>query len=453
VSSGACGEGAPQDASSEREEALRRRENNVATREASAAARGDVARTQWDTLSENLVDSRDANEHLVVASLQSQARTEVAEDTNTRMNEFLAMLSHELRNPLAPIRNAVAILARVPSDDPRLSWCIALIGRQVTQMARLLDDLLDVARVQSGKVALQRRSVTTQEFIGQAVESCRPLAEARQQQLTVELPPELVFVDGDPVRLVQVFANLINNALKYTAVGGRIVVRVQPGDAELVVRVQDNGRGIAADALPRVFDLFAQEDRSLAHAQGGLGIGLTVVRRLVELHGGSVEATSAGLGRGAEFIVRLPSTRDGPLASRASPESARAPKGIRIAVIEDNVDANDSLCALLQLAGHEVVSAYDGPSGLALVRSSRPQIVLCDIGLPGMDGFAIAARLRDEMGAAVPTLVAISGYGRAEDAARAIESGFAVHLTKPVDPAALLRLAATCAERIAGESS
>jgi len=450
MSSGAGGEGAPQDASSEREEALRRREERVAAREASAAARGNVPRTQWDTLSESLVDSRDANEHLVLASLQSQARTEVAEDANTRMNEFLAMLSHELRNPLAPIRNAVAILAHVPSDDPRLSWSTALIGRQVTQMARLLDDLLDVARVQSGKVALQRRSVTTQEFIGQAVESCRPLAEARQQQLSVELPPELVFVDGDPVRLVQVFANLINNALKYTRVGGRIVVRVQPGEAEVVIGICDNGRGIAADALLRVFDLFTQEDRSLAHSQGGLGIGLTVVRRLVELHGGSVEATSAGLGRGSEFIVRLPTTRDAPLASRASPESAQAPKGIRIAVIEDNVDANDSLCALLQLAGHEVVSAYDGTSGLALVRSKRPHVVLCDIGLPGLDGFAIATRLRDEMGTTMPTLVAISGYGRAEDGARALESGFAMHLTKPVDPAAVLRLVESCAAQIAG---
>jgi signal transduction histidine kinase/ActR/RegA family two-component response regulator len=438
---------------SAREDALRLREERLAQREAAAEAVQALVQTKSNRVAERMQQTREANERLILASVRSQTQTDVATQENARKDDFLALLSHELRNPLAPIRNAVAILGRISGAEPRLPWIHDLIERQLEQMSRLLDDLLDVARVRSGKIVLQRRAVVVQEFIGQAIEGCRATAEARGQRLTVELPAQPIYVDGDPVRLIQVFANLLNNAVKYTGEGGAIAVRVQACESTLVVRVQDNGRGIAPEAMGRIFDLFTQEDRSLAHSQGGLGIGLTVVRRLVELHGGTVEVSSAGANRGSEFTVTLPLLRQASPAAPAgpspSPSSAAAAQRLRIAVIEDNVDANDSLSALLQLVGYEVVCAYDGISGAALVRASRPHVVLCDIGLPGMDGLAMAALLREELLDSLPVMVALTGYGQAEDRARALAAGFSHQLTKPVDITTLLALIDEHAKRLA----
>jgi len=435
-----------------REEALHLREQSIEALEAQASVQRDFAQSQCDRFEDLAQNNREANERLVIATLESQARSEAAEEAIARKDDFLAMLSHELRNPLAPIRNAAALLDMVSDAEPRLPWIHGVIKRQVEQLARLLDDLLDVARVRSGKLVLQRRPVAAREFIEQAVESCRPLAEARRQELTVMLPAQPVYVDGDPTRLTQVFANLLNNAVKYTGEGGAITVSAQAVDQTLVVRVQDNGSGIAPEAQARIFELFSQEDHSLAHAQGGLGIGLSLVRRLVEMHGGTVEVASDGEDRGSEFVVVLPLLQGqlppGPPAELQSPPAVR--RRLRIAVIEDNVDANDSLSVLLTLVGHEVFSAYDGTSGAALVLENRPQMVLCDIGLPGMDGLAVAAYLRAEMQEGLPLLVALTGYGQTEDRARALAAGFALHLTKPVDTQALLALIDGLADRLAG---
>jgi signal transduction histidine kinase/CheY-like chemotaxis protein len=438
-----------------REEALRageenvaRREVHVGRREASADARAEAEATQSEQFEERARQAREANERLVIASLHSQQLTEAAEEANARKDEFLAMLSHELRNPLAPIRNAAAILARIEDAEPRLPWVRGLIERQVDQMARLLDDLLDVARVRSGKIVLKKRPVSTQEFIEPAVESCRPLADDRRQRLTVAVPAQPIFVDGDPARLTQVISNLLNNAAKYTREGGTIGVSAQQSETTLVVRVKDDGAGLAPEALERIFELFTQEDRSLAHSQGGLGIGLTLVRRIVEMHGGTVSVASDGLNLGSEFTVTLP-LLPRPQPTEAAPRREQAPhRSLRIAVIEDNRDANDSLSTLLRIVGHDVVSAFDGVSGLALVLAERPQLVLCDIGLPGLDGFAVASRLGEQWLDSPPVLVALTGYGQAEDRAHAEAAGFQFQLTKPVDTDLMLEMLDRQAERL-----
>ena len=314
-------------------------------------------------------------------------------------------------------------------------------------MTRLLDDLLDVASVASGRVTLHRRSVAVSEFVGQAIETSRPMIDSRRQQFTLDIPPQPLYVDGDLARLTQVFSNLLNNASN-TDEGGIIALSVQTRGAAVVLRLRDNGSGIRADTLPRIFDLFAQADRSLARAQGGLGIGLTVVRRLVEMHGGTVTASSAGLNQGSEFVVTLPLLK-APHGA-VSDGNAQPPLSghrYRIVLIEDNVDANDALRTLLQMMGHEVLAAFDGVTGVTLVKSSRPQIVLCDIGLPGMDGYAVIAKLREEMPAPLPVMIALTGYGQAEDRIRALRAGFEDHLVKPVDPDTLMRLIATHCER------
>ncbi|WP_292445818.1 hybrid sensor histidine kinase/response regulator [Methylibium sp.] len=430
------------------EEDLARREVAFARREAEFDAKSDAAMTQPSQSEERARQVRDANERLVIASMNAQQLAEAAEEANARKDDFLAMLSHELRNPLAPIRNAAAILARIEGGEPRLPWIRNLIEQQVEQMSLLLDDLLDVARVRSGKIVLKKRPVAVHEFLERAIESCRPLAESRSQQLTAALPAQPVFVDGDPARLTQVFSNLLNNAAKYTRDGGTIRLSVEPSETALIARVKDNGSGLAPEALERVFGLFSQEDRSLAHAQGGLGIGLTVVRRLVELHGGTVTVTSDGLNCGSEFVVTLPLLK-GPEPAVAVPRVEAVPRrSLRIAVIEDNRDSNDSLSTLLRIVGHEVVSAFDGVSGLALVLAERPQLVLCDIGLPGMDGLAVAARLRKEWCDSPPVLVALTGYGQAEDRARAEAAGFELHLTKPVDTDLMIAMIDRHAERL-----
>jgi two-component system CheB/CheR fusion protein len=373
-------------------------------------------------------------------------------------NEFLALLAHELRNPLAPLRNAVQVLAIPGADAAAVTRAREMLGRQVHNMARLIEDLLDISRINQGKVLLRKERVELATALRQAVELVQSQAEARGQELSLSLPDEPVELDADPTRLEQVFGNILSNASKFTPKGGHLwvtaeLVAGEPQSAgEAVVRVRDDGIGIAPEALPHVFDLFMQEDRSLDRTRGGLGIGLTLVHRLVTLHGGSVEARSAGLRKGSEIVVRLPvlPPADGgpgpgdPVDSAAGglEHSFVAPSPLRILVVDDNVDTAESLALLLRLRGHEAEIAHDGPAALDLAAAFEPDAVLLDIGLPGLDGYQVAAELRRQPQTAGALLVALTGYGQEEDQRRAREAGFDHHLTKPVDPQVIYQLLA-----------
>jgi signal transduction histidine kinase len=434
----------------EHEEVLRLRAEAERLREELGALREQAMRAKEAAVS---LDSepaarmallREANEKLVIATLQAQSATEEAEHASQDKEHFLAMLAHELRNPLAPIANALAILRRSSPPNPKVTWVHDIIKRQVDHLTRLLDELLEVSRLTSGKVVLKRRPVEIAETMRFAVEAAQPLMRGRRQHLSVDFPPQPLAVDGDPTRLVQIFSNLLHNAAKYTPEGGTITFSAAPEAGSVVLRVTDNGCGIAAEVLPHIFDLFTQEGRSLDHAQGGLGIGLTVVRSLVELHGGSVSAASGGVGQGSAFSITLPLMVNPP---REVPRTTEGPLwapgvALRIAVIDDNVDANDSLADVLRMMGHEVSTAFDGKAGFELVRDTRPQLVVCDIGLPFMDGYQVITRLRESMQGSMPVMIALTGYGQPEDRARTMEAGFDYHLTKPVDVESLLQLIA-----------
>ena len=387
---------------------------------------------------------REANEKLLIATIQAQTATEAAEGANRQKEQFLAMLAHELRNPLAPIVNALAILRRSTSANPTLTWVHDLIKRQVDHLTQLLNELLEVSRLTSGKVLLKKQPIEISETMRFAIEASRPLIRGRRQHLGVNFPPQPLAVEGDSTRLIQIFSNLLHNAAKYTPEGGSIAFSAEQQGENVLLRVTDNGCGIAAVALPHIFDLFTQEGRSLDHAQGGLGIGLTVVRSQVTLQGGTVEATSRGLGQGSEFLVVIPLMQMPPLGIPPSSEAEVESPGRshRIAVIDDNVDANESLSAVLRMMGHEVSTAFDGNTGFELIRDTDPRIVVCDIGLPGMDGYQIITRVRETMEVPMPVMIALTGYGQPEDRMRALEAGFDHHLTKPVDVEALLRLIA-----------
>jgi PAS domain S-box-containing protein len=366
-------------------------------------------------------------------------------DVDRRKDEFLATLGHELRNPLAPVRNAARILREAAGADPQVKWAADVIDRQVRQLARLVDDLLDVARIARGHIALQKEWTNLGAIVERALEMSRPLIEARRHALNVHLPPQPVAMEADPARLAQVFSNLLNNAAKFTGEGGRIDVIAESSDLEIIVRVRDTGAGIAPDMLPRVFDLFAQADPAAARAQDGLGIGLTLVRSLVEMHGGQVTAHSAGRGRGAEFVVRMPrysgSRQARPVAQRDEirPEAVRH----RILVIDDNADAAESIALFLSLHGHEVRTLYDGSRAAREAAAWDPDVILLDIGLPDMDGHEVARALRRQPATRDAILVALTGYGQAEDIERSRAAGFDHHLVKPVDPEALESLLRT----------
>jgi PAS domain S-box-containing protein len=385
--------------------------------------------------------------HRMVGTVQDVTERKRAEqelkEADRRKDEFLAMLAHELRNPLAPILNAVEVLECAGPDQAEVTAKFrAVIARQVQHMKRLLDDLLDVSRVSRGKIQLRTERVELGALLAQAVEVSRPIMKEKRQHLTMRPPARPLPMEADPTRLVQVFANIINNAAKYSDVGGHISVAVSVEGAEAVIAVGDDGAGMTAELLERAFDLFVQETRSLDRAQGGLGIGLTMVRTLVKLHGGSVRAFSEGPGLGSEIVVRLPLSAPevGVEGPAAPPAAARASAGpLRVLVVDDNVDAARALGRLLELLGHQVRVAHDGPGAIAAAAALRPELVLLDIGLPGMDGYAVAARLRDagHRGAA---LVALSGYGQEEHVQRSTDAGFRHHLVKPVDFALLRRI-------------
>jgi PAS domain S-box-containing protein len=363
-------------------------------------------------------------------------------EADRHKNEFLAMLAHELRNPLTPIVTAVEILARVEAGDEDLAAKHReVIARQVRHMKRLLDDLLDVSRVSLGKIALQKERVDLNLLLQQAAELSRPLIVDKRHWLSFALAPQPIALEADPTRLVQVFDNLISNAAKYTDPDGHIAIVSAVENGEAVVKVRDDGMGMKPDLLARAFDLFVQGTRPLDRTQGGLGVGLTLVRTLVELHGGRVAAFSEGPGRGSELVVRLPlpahATPSPPGPAAAAHDRASAP--LRVLVVDDNVYVAEGLGDLLRLLGHDVVLAHDGPAALAAAGVARPDLVLLDIGLPGMDGYGVAAQLR-AAGHTQAALVAITGYGRKDDLLRSRKAGFDGHLVKPIDVPQLERL-------------
>ena len=367
-------------------------------------------------------------------------------ENDRRKDEFLAMLAHELRNPLAPIQSAARLLRVRGREDPALiEWASGVVDRQVQYLVRLVDDLLDVSRITRGTITIQKQPVDVAQVIARAVETVRPMIEAREQELTIDVIPEPVQVDGDPVRLPQVIANILNNAAKYTPVRGHIWIHVARRGSDVEIHVQDDGLGIRADVLPRIFDLFMQGDRALDRAHGGLGVGLTLVRRLVEMHAGSVEARSAGPERGSEFVVRLP------VRSRvAEPSPARSRDAVvgaaRVLVVDDNVDAAETLAMMLRVLGQRVETAHDGTAAIDVAARLVPDLVLLDIGLPGLDGYEVARRLRGRMGRK-PMLVAVTGYGQDDDRMRSREAGFDRHLVKPVDERTLAEIVHQCLER------
>jgi len=398
-----------------------------------------------------VVALREANENLVLATFNAEDLREDAEAANRRQNEFLAMLAHELRNPLAPISMAASLLAGVPGADAQLAKLSRVIGRQVDHMARLLDDLLDAARISSGKIKLALEPLALADVLRHAVETVQPRIAERGQVLDLALPPETVAVEGDKVRLAQVFTNLLGNASKYTGDGGRLRVAAHVEAEAIVVTIDDNGTGIAPDVLPYIFDLFTQGPRSLARSEGGLGVGLNVVRNLVGMHGGKVEAHSDGNGRGSRFTVRLPRGTGLPaVPKQAAP--AQAPVRRRVLLVEDNPDACATLADILATQGHDVTCAQDGHAGLALALDRPWDVIVCDIGLPGLDGLALMGRLRmqqkEEQGRG-PFAIALTGYGQPDDEARGLAAGFDRYLVKPVGASALLALVAEAPAAVA----
>ncbi len=362
--------------------------------------------------------------------------------SNRRKDEFLAMLSHELRNPLAPIRTAIDLIRLVAPQDPNLTRAISVTERQVSHLTRLVEDLLDVARINQGKITLQLELLDLRAVIAQAVEMGRPFIEARRHRLVKSIPETPLMLRGDFARLSQVIANLLNNAAKYTDDGGLIEMAVTlPAHGVAVITVRDNGMGIAPDLLPNIFELFQQGTQALDRSQGGLGVGLTLVHRLVELHGGRVEAQSDGAGRGSEFRVTLPRLVEAIEPEQPSTERPAASGRVcRILVVDDNQDATDAMASLLALWGHDVRAVADGAEAIASASVFAPEIVLLDIGLPGMDGYTVAAKLREIPETRSSCVIAVTGYGRQSDYERALDAGCDHHLTKPARPGDISRL-------------
>jgi signal transduction histidine kinase len=403
-----------------------------------------------------------ANSELESANISLQneiterARVELAlKEADRHKDEFLAMLAHELRNPLAPIYNAVQLMRRKSVDDPQLVWSRDVIERQTMHLSRLVDDLLDVSRITRGKINLTKELLDIANLISRAVETTHPLIVERAHDLVIDIPDEPLQVLGDPTRLTQALGNVLSNAAKYTERGGRIKVRVSREGPEVLIRVSDNGEGIPADLLPVIFNLFTQLDRTSGHAQGGLGIGLALVRKLVEMHGGSVTAHSEGAGRGSEFTIRLPfqsateqiaevpelhanGSSSGGVATGTQETGDRVKR--RILLADDNNDALESLATLLELGGHDVVTASNGALALECAERHRPEVMLLDIGMPLLDGYEVARRIRVQPWGRQITLVALTGWGQDSDRRRSREAGFDTHLVKPLDMDKLMDL-------------
>jgi PAS domain S-box-containing protein len=368
------------------------------------------------------------------------AANEALKEADRRKDEFLAMLAHELRNPLAPIRTGLQVLSLPHADRTATDKVREMMVRQIQHMGRIVDDLLDVSRIQQRKVTLRRERLDLARLVRTAVEDHRPAFDAGGVRLTVDTPADPVWVHGDQTRLTQVVGNLLHNALKFTDEGGTVSVRVTDGAGRATIRVTDSGVGIEPDMLARLFEPFAQADRSLARSNGGLGLGLALVKGLTDLHGGTVRATSAGPGHGAEFVIELPVRAESTPLPPPAPSPVADRGRLRVLVVEDNKDAADSLQVLLELFGYTVEVAYNGTAGVAAAQTFAPDVILCDIGLPGLDGYKLAAQLRQNPATAQARLIALTGYGTDEDRRRSQEAGFDAHLTKPADPAALRAL-------------
>jgi PAS domain S-box-containing protein len=371
----------------------------------------------------------------IVAAREELARQrELLEIADRRKDEFLATLAHELRNPLAPIRNSLQLLRGAESDPRVVESASAVMERQVDRMVRLVDDLLDVARISRGKIELRRERSMVAEVVEQAIEMCRPVCEMRRHRVEVSLPDEPLVIDADVVRLTQALGNLIHNACKYTDPGGLIRISAERSGDEAEIRVRDTGIGIPPEQLPLIFEMFAQVDQSLERAQGGLGIGLTLARQLLEMHGGSIHARSEGTGRGTEMIVRLPlGELASPGTSSTPPAEGRPFAGRRILVVDDNSDSADSLSLLLRMSGHETREAYDGEHALAVAAEFQPDVVLLDIGLPRMNGHDVCRRLRERESGNRIKIIALTGWGQESDRNKSKDAGFDHHLVKPVD--------------------
>jgi signal transduction histidine kinase len=366
-------------------------------------------------------------------------------DADRRKDEFLATLAHELRNPLAPIRNALQIMRLAGGGGAAVEKARPMMERQLDQMVRLVDDLLDVSRISRGKLELRKARLDLAAVMTSAVEASRPLIEEMGHDLEIALPARPVAVEADFTRLAQVFITLLNNAAKYSDRGGRIRLAAERHGDEVRVSVRDTGIGIAADQLPRLFEMFSQVGSALERSQGGLGIGLSLVKRLVEMHGGRIEARSEGLGRGSEFVVRLPvdAEQPGGQAEEGRREKGCEPKGaLRILVVDDNRDGADSLSGLLAALGNDTCTAYDGAEAVAAAGEFRPDVILLDIGLPKLNGYEACRRIRQLPGGSGVVLIAQTGWGQEEDRQRTREAGFDRHLVKPVDPEELMQLLA-----------
>jgi CheY-like chemotaxis protein len=370
------------------------------------------------------------------AHIERVRSTEALRESDRHKSEFLATLAHELRNPLAPVRNGLELMKLAGGDARTMANVRAMMERQVSHMVHLINDLLDIARVSSGKLVLQKQLAELKTFVASAVETSQPLLDAAGHTLTVDLPHAPAIVDVDVVRLSQVLSNLLSNAAKYTPHGGRIAISARVAGGELLIEVADNGIGIPAESIDSVFDMFTQVGRSIAHSKGGLGIGLSLVRRLLELHGGAVNAASPGVGLGSTFSVRLPlAVVDHPQQPAATPPAigqTHSAAPLRILITDDNHDAADTLRDLLDGGGHVTRVAYDGAAALAIAETFQPQVVLLDIGMPGMDGYQTARAMRRLPGLERVTLAALTGWGAAEDRARSQAAGFDHHLLKPV---------------------
>jgi signal transduction histidine kinase/CheY-like chemotaxis protein len=382
----------------------------------------------------NLVE---ANEQLVIATLRTVAAEEALRESVRRKDEFLAMLGHELRNPLAAIRNAAELLKADDGKD-QSDWLYNVLVRQVGHLTRLVDDLSDIALVARGVLKLQMGAVDLNAVIKATIEDTQPLIQARHHQLTLHCPDTAVWVDGDEIRLAQVVGNLLANAAKYTDDHGEITVRLAVADATAVLTVSDSGLGIAPDMLPRIFELFVQDARAVDRSQGGLGIGLALVRHLVDIHNGSIQAFSDGPGMGSKFVVRFPLRPSGePVSSKNENTSSSS---IRVMVVDDDVEAGHTLAMVLGSRGIQARTAVDLPSALHVARAFVPQMVLMDIAMPGADGYEVARQLRTLPELQGATYAALSGFGKPEDLSRSQEAGFVQHFVKPTDPKAILML-------------
>jgi signal transduction histidine kinase len=362
-------------------------------------------------------------------------------EADRRKDEFLASLAHELRNPLAPIRTGIQIL-RMTGAESQSQTVLPMMERQLQHMTRLLDDLLDVSRISRGKMALHVERIDLRHTVQAAVEASRPLIEEMGHEFTATVPSEPAFLNADPVRFAQILSNLLNNAANYTPPGGQIALKAEHNGDEVVVSVTDNGIGIPSESLDSIFQMFTQIGSTASHSRGGLGIGLSLVKGLVALHGGTIEARSEGPGRGSEFRVRLPTRLTRPVESAAPASPAQDRQKLKILVVDDNRDAASSLSMLLELMGHEVRIAYDGENAVRLADEFRPRIVLLDLGMPKVDGYEACRRIRSHAWGADMTLIAVTGWGQDEDRRKSMAAGFDGHLVKPVSPETLLQLSA-----------